>query len=286
MGLLSTILGSAGAALPGLIDGDDNTVRQGPLLTPEQSQAQQALLNFGQTGQLGDFRAGQAFGGSLGDFDVRQNEALAQDSLGSLLRGGLPSAIGTAQTTLNDLSSSPFDQESFDAFKRQALRAQSDANDILNREAAITGDRFNTGLLRERANLAERTSDALTTRLADLFNIAQNRRLNAANSLASLGGLQENINQGRIGSGFQFGGLERNLANQKAQAELNEFNRQRQERLGSIGALNSVLGNNVPFGVSEFSAESPSILSEILGPVVGQLGTSLGNRLGGLFGRG
>lgn len=259
---------AGGSALASLFGGKDkDTVRLEDLFSPAQREAQNSLLQFGQTGRIGDFQAGGAFNGSFGDFTPTGIESSGLQALASNLNAGNSQAFTDAQDTFTRLANPSFDPDNpssgFAAFARQVARATGDANDVLNREAAITGNRFNSRLLQEKGDLQARQSDALQTELARLFESAQNRSLAGAQGLSGLAALGENINQSRIGQALDFGGLERQLRTQEAQAKYNDFLRQRQERLGSVNALSSVLSKDTPLGQTSLTTSTPSALSQL-----------------------
>lgn len=292
------VLGIGALALgkkKGLFDNKEETLTQEPLLTDEQKKAMGLLAGFGESGKLGDFQAGQAYGGSLGDFDLRGLEALGLGKIGDVLNAGRPQALGAAESALTSLANAQFNPDDpssgFGAFSRQVARATQNANDVLNREAAITGDRYSTSIGGQKKDLALQQSDALLSQLANLYNTAQDRKLSASNSLVGLAGAEQGINSQQIGDAFNFGGIERALKNSEAQAKLNEFNRQRNERLSSIGALETVFGKNVPYGMKEISVPQPNPFSQLLNvgltaggfALGGPAGGAAGSSLGGLF---
>lgn len=258
-----------------------STTTLDPMLTKEQLQAQQMLQQLGATGSAGGLNLGEAYDGSLGNFDMTGMESMSGNRLYDLLNSGTPEGINTARNTLTTLSDTKFNPDDpssgFAAYSRQVARATGDANDALNREAAITGDRFSTSIGRQKSDLGAQQSDILATKLGELYNASQNRALQAAQGLGGLEATNENINQSRIGAGFQYGGLERDLANAEAQAKMKEFNRQRQEKLSRIDILNNVFNKNVQFGQMSTTKEQPSIFSSILGqvnPLVGSYNTA------------
>lgn len=264
MGLFDSLFGSK-----------SQTVTQEPLLTDQQKQAQDLLLKYGQTGQLGDFTAGQAYTGSLGDFNLSGNEQAIQSKIMELLNGG--TAGGNAgRSALNDLVNVKFNPDDpssgFSSYARQTNRAFQGGLDTLNRDAAITGDRFSTSLGRDKVDLAERNNDILGSKLAELYDSAQGRKLSASNSLLADEAQQFQNAQ----SAQQIAQLERQLKDAEAQSKYNEFLRQRQEKLGSINSLNTVFNRDVPYGVKSITKESPSTFMSLLGeisPVIGSYNT-------------
>ncbi len=265
----------------GLFSSRSSTTTLDPMLTPEQKQAMQLLTQLGMTGSGGGINLGEAYGGSLGDFNTTPTESMAGNNLYSLLQSGTPEGINTARSTLTGLANNQFNPDDpssgYAAYSRQVARAGNVANDAINREAAITGDRFSTSIGQQKADLGAQQSDILATKLGELYNAGQNRSLQAAQGLGNLETQNEAINQGRIDAGFQHGGLQRLLANAESQAKLQEFMRQREEKLGQIGILEGVFNKNVQFGQMSTTTKAPSIFSQIYGqvnPLVGSYNTA------------
>ncbi len=257
-----------------------DTVKQEALLTPEQKQALSALSQIGQTGSYGDINLGESYSGSLGDFNTTGMENLAGNNLYNLINSGTPQGINTARGTLTGLANNKFNPDDpssgYAAYSRMVERENQKGLDTLNRDAAITGDRFSSSLGRQKADLQAQMSDILASKLGDLYNTAQDRSLSASNSLVGLEGTNEGINQNRISAGFNYGGLERTLKNAEATAKYNEYQRSRSEKLKQIDTLGSVMGQQFTWGVPEITKKSPSTFMSILGeinPAIGSYNT-------------
>lgn len=266
--------------MSGLFKAKTNTVTQEALLTPEQKQMMTLLSQLGGTGSAGGITLGDQYGGSLGNFDMSGIESMGGNRLMELLNAGTPEGIGTARNTLTGLANNKFNPDDptsgYAAYQRQVERSAQGVNDNLNRDAAITGDRFSSTLGRQKADLAAQQSDVLASKLAELYNTAQDRSLNASNSLASLENTNENINQNRIGSAFQYGGLERMLKTAEAQAKYGEFQRARTEKLGQFDVAKNLLGQKFEWGVPSVTTKSPSTFMSMFGetnPYVGSYNT-------------
>lgn len=265
----------------GLFSSRSSTTTLDPMLTPEQKQAMAALTQLGTTGQYGDLTLGEGYTGSLGNYDMSQGESLAGNKIYEMLQAGSPEGINTARNTMTGIANNKFNPDDpssgYAAYSRQVARATGQANDVLNREAAITGDRFSTSIGRDKADLAARQGDMLATKLGDLYNTAQDRSLQAAQGLTNLEATNETIGQGRIDNAFNYGGLQRLLKNAEAQAKLQEFTRAREEKLGQVGVLNDVFNRNVQFGQMSTTTKAPSIFSQMFGqvnPIVGSYNTA------------
>lgn len=269
------------------------TITQEPLLTDEQKNAMALLNQLGTTGSIPGLDLGAGYTGSLGNFNLTGSETLGLNRIFNTLQGLGSGAearnivSGVANTSFNPNS------EEYQAFKRMAMRENSAANDALNRESAITGSRFGTDIIRQKQELGAKTSDILTSKLADLANLAQNRQLQASQALAQ-------IDQQNLQNAFTYGALPRELENQEANAQYKEFQRQRSEKLGQVDALSTVLNKNVPYGVKSqtYTTSSPTLLGSLLqtgltaagsyfgGPVGASIGSSVGGMINGTSGQG
>ena len=154
MGLLSAVgslLGGGGSFFEG------KKITQEPLETPEQSQARKLLLQLAQGGSVGGFTAGEAFGGPLGNFAMTDAEQAAGLGIQGRL-GQQNQNVSTAAGFLRDLAGQGFDPEGaqFQAFRKAANRATQDASSVLDREAAIQGSRFSTGIGKEKGYVLEK----------------------------------------------------------------------------------------------------------------------------------
>lgn len=269
--------------LDSLFKGKSNTVTQEEMLTPQQQRAQDLLMQYGQYGTLpGGFTAGQAYGGSLGDYSVTPLEQMGQNRLADLF--GASGDLNTARGVFSKMATDDFNLDDpnnqWSAFKRMAERAQDTGASALDRESAIQGNRYGTAILQNKRDLGERTNDLLMSKLAELFDSAQNRKFQAASSLSGLAGAEQNL----VSQAMQAGALQRMLNTQKAQDTYNEWLRQRDERLNSLRGLEDVWGKNVDYGAKSMASTSPSLLSQLLSPVASSFGQSFGVPIGGRIG--
>jgi len=276
----------------GLFKSRSSTVTQDAMLTPEQKAAMATLSQLGQTGSAGGINLGDAYTGSLGDFNQTGTQTLAGNKLYDMIYGGNPTGYDTAKTTLTGLANNQFNPDDpssgFAAFQRQVARQGSITNDALNREAAITGDRYSTAIGRSKADLGAQMNDQLVSKLGELYNAAQDRSYNAANALGSLETQAGNNARMNLGMGFDAtqGGLQNTLNNAAAQAKYQEFQRARNEKLKQIDALNTVFNKQVPYGVMSSTATTPSPFSGLLNAALGAAGTAIGGPVGGAIGSG
>jgi hypothetical protein len=255
-------------------------------MTPEQKQAMQLLQQFGATGQIGNFQAGEGYG-NLGDFDFGMTgiEGMGQDQLYNLLSSGTGADMSTASRTLTDIANQQFNPDDpssgYGAFSRQVARAGKTASDVLNREAAITGGRFGTGIQRQKTDLAAQMSDQLGSKLGELYSEGQRNKLAAAGGLAGIAQAQEQINQNRIQSAYQYGQRERELKNAKAQLAYDDWQTARKERMSSISGLSTVLskGTTPMWGGTTQEYSTPTGFQSFMNSMNGSSGGAGGSSL-------
>jgi len=273
----------------GFFDTKTNTTTLEPMLTEEQKQAQALLAQLSQGGNIAGLNLGEQYGGSLGNFTPTATEGLAVNKIYDLLNAGTPSALSTAENTLTKLSDTTFDpsdpSSGYAAYQRQVARAQNEANDVINRESAITGNRFGDRILNTKSDLAMQGQDLLSSKLAELFNAGQNRALSAAQGLTGLAGTQNTMQLNNINTASQVGALQRMLDTAKAQSQYQEWQRARNEKLGTaLDATNSLWNKNVPYGMKSATTSSVTPLGQLLNVGLTAAGTYFGGPIGGMIG--
>lgn len=251
----------------GLFSSKNKTISLEEMLTPEQKSAQTQLMNLGQLySGLGDF-----------NFGTTGIENLGLTGLENYVGSGTPQGLTTASNVLTQMANQEFNPDDpssgFAAYQRQVARAGKTASDQINREAAITGSRFGTGIQREKTDLAAQQSDLLSSKLAELWKATQSNKLSAAQGLGQVEQLNNAIQTNKLQAAFQYGGLQRDLQNQQAQLKYDEWKRANEER---ISGLQSVWGRNVDYGMKSYSWKEPSTAMAMWGesnPLVGSYNT-------------
>jgi len=266
----------------------DKTYSLEPMLTEEQKQAQRLLSSISQGGNIAGVDLGEQYGGSMGSFTPTATEGLATNRIYELLNAGTPTALNTAENTLTRLADTSFDPQDpssgYSAYSRQVARATRDADDVLNREAAITGNRFGDRILGAKTDLAERQGDILATKLAELYNIAQNRSLAGAQGLVGLAGTQNQMDLNNIQTGATVGSLQRLLDTAKAQSQYEEWQRARNERLGTaLDATSQLYNRNIPYGAKELTSTRSTPFGALLNAGLSGIGTGVGLGVGDLI---
>jgi len=249
--------------------------------TPEQLQMAQILQQLATSGSGAGITLGTPYSGSLGSFSPTSQE---QTGLASLLNQPTSNtALNQAQDVFSKMSQAAFDPSVLDPFMKAAQRSAQEGSDILDRDAAVTGTRFGTAILGEKANLSENIQNNIQQKLAELFLNQQNVSMLGAQGLAGVGGQQVGMAQQNLSNMFNYGALERQLKNQEAQTQYNEFTRQRSETLGRIDLLGTEAGRNPYMGISSIPG-SPSPFSSLINSVLGAAGTAIGGPLVGAIG--
>lgn len=240
---------------------------------PRVSAARQKLYEFMNTGQFGDFKAGEAYTGSLGDFTPTGIEQASLGKLSSFVNKSNPALFSLGESTLKDLlSTDRFDPFSatgeYAPFKENVEKQLFEGATRLKRNAAFSRSLYSGNTVKQLGKLEEEGQSQLTGKLAELYDQFVSRKINAIPTAFSAAGQEQEMEAQRLGAGFQYGGLERELETQKAQAKLSEFVRQRQEMTLPINAAGTVLGS----GSSQFTLPGgTNPLSDVFGNI-GQAG--------------
>jgi hypothetical protein len=268
-------IASVAAPMIGSLFGGGESTDLEDLRTPEQKKAAALLLQLGETGSAAGINLGEAYGGSLGSYDTSGATTGYQQLMD--LYGGRD--INQARDVYSSLANTKFNPDDpssgYAAFSRSLAKAGQESSDVLNREAAITGNRFGTAIAGEKANLSADLANQRGMYLAQLYNQSKNQALAGAQGLQGLATQQSNIAQ----NAAQMKILENQIKDQQAKDALTEYKRQRAETLSRIDLLSTEANRNPYMGVSSIPNESP--LSGMINSVLGGVGTSAGESMGG-----
>lgn len=261
---------------------DGETITQAPMTTEEQDQARKLLAQFMQTGQFGDYKAGEAYDGSLGDFNMSDAEGIGQSQLLKLISGALPEGFTMGQDELKSVLASdkydPYEEGGiYKGYKTNVLREAGDAKDQLARELSITGDTYSDNRAKQLGVLGERTTGLLNNKLAELYQNYGTQRLGAAQGLITSGIQEEGLNQNRINLASTIGSLPRLLADAQAKAQYAEWQRQHTEQSEVVDAAKTLFQKDVPYGIKSYTTpDRPSTFMSMFGeinPLVGSYNT-------------
>jgi hypothetical protein len=250
------------------------TITQEAMQTDEQKAAMSMLSNFMQSGQFGGYRAGDAYGGSLGDYEMTDASKLGQSTLMEMLQGNDP-AMKEFQSVLDTDKYDPYAEKGvYSGFKRNVMRESQEAKDALQRDLAMTGDMYSSDRASQLGILGERTSNALQDKLAELYDQYSQRRLGAADKL-------NDMQTQRVGLASTIGDMQRQLNDQKAKAQYADWNRARGEQQGQIDTAKTLFQKDVPFGVKSFKMpDRPSTFMGMLGEAIPAVGSYNAHKYG------
>lgn len=258
------------------------TITQEAMQTDEQKAAMKMLSDFAATGNFGGYNAGDAYGGSLGDYEMTDATKLGQSQLMDMLKSAMPEAFSMGQQEFKDvLASDKYDPYAengvYSGFKRNVMRESQDAKDALQRDLALTGDMYSSDRAKQLGILGERTSNSLQDKLAELYDQYVTRRLGAAEKLGSMGIQEEGLKQNRINLASTIGDMQRQLNDQKAKAKYADWIRAREEQQSQIDAAKTLFQKDVPYGLKSITGpDKPSTFMSMLGelnPIVGSYNT-------------
>ncbi len=261
---------------------------QVPMEPPEVAAARRKLYDFANTGTFGDFTAGAEMPLGYGDYETTSYENQGLSSLGNLLSSGIPEQYQMGDAALKDLMATSPDQieNLFNPYKTQVQRQIGESSKNLKRNAGFAGNLYSTNTIQGLGDIEARGNETLAGQLANLTNQQLDRSLSAVPLAYQSGRDQENIAQGRIAASQQFGGLTRQLNDQRIKSRDAELLRRRQELGLPIEAARSVLGSAPSYGIPSIET---SPLNDLLG-LVGQVGgqyfsqKALQNQFGGAGG--
>ena len=290
MSLERTIATSLFMPILHLFKGKKTTVDPMSNYTPEQLEIAQALQGLTATGTGGGLTLGELYGGDMGYYQQTPGELEALAGLQGMVGG---QDISGARDTFSRMAGHKFDPDDpssgYAAFSRSLDKAGLASADVLNREAAITGSRFGTGIQRQKAELASDLANQRGMFLADLYSRGEDRAMQGAAGLQSLVGTQQNLFRELASQSA----IDRILKDEKAKNEYSDFKRGREEQMKRLGLMKDQF--NAPMG--SYDVKQPSMFSQLLptigsaiGSVVPGVGTAIGGILGslgkGLFSKG
>lgn len=255
------------------------------LESPEQRAARSGLLDFARTGKFGNYSAGDAYGGSFGDFGMSALETSATGQLGDRLGQGPGEMFGLGDQALRDLLTTekynPLNNEGvYSGLSGVIDRGTRDAGNALKRSSAFGGSLYSTDTVRGLGDVEARGAEAKSATMASLFDNYIGRKVGGISTAFGANQQAEDIKRGRLSDAFQYGGLQRNLNTAKDQAFYNDFLRQRQEKGQQIGALTNVANKDSQFGVPSVSVPKEDPWARIMG-LLAQFG---GKAAGSYFG--
>lgn len=263
--------------------GSSKTTTSQPLLTPEQQEAMNMLLNYSKTGRWGSYQAGQKYSGKLGEYGMTEPEMEGQNILSSLLGKDTNIAynkLGLGEEELKKLYAgdtyNPYNENGlYKGFKRNVLKEASETTDALKRNAAYTGDLYSRDVVNRMGKVQEEAQSSLQDKMAELYNTYTGRKLEMIPTALNADKQAYDIAQNKIttehGLGLdkirasqQFGNLSRVLADIEAKEKYAEWLRTRKEVGDTINAAGTILGKTGSINVETGGEEEVSPWAGVL----------------------
>lgn len=231
----ASLLGQ-GMTKPKKKGGAGTTVTQEPLVTPEQQEAMDIMMQYGKGGGLpgAAYKPGEAYGEDLGEYGMTPTELAGQGKLMNLLESGAPEMMGLASDELRSLLTTdqydPFSETGmYKPYKQQTLREIKEAQDRFKQGQAFGGTLFGTSTAEGMVDIETRGTEALSSKLAELYDQFTQRKFSAIPMALQTAGMGENIEMGRIGASQQYGALPRILKDMEAKEKYQDWMRGRSE---------------------------------------------------------
>lgn len=252
--------------------GNKKKQQQIPLETPEQGAARRKLMDFADTGQFGDFKAGAEVPLGYGDYEMTGIEQQGQSALQDLLDQGLPQQYAAGDAALADyLKTDPTDVSAqYNPFRDQVNRQIKESNRALKRNAGFAGNLYSTDTIRNLGDIQARGNETLTSEMARLTDSALNRRLQAIPLAYQSGDAQQAARLNQIEASQRFGGLTRQLNDASIKARDAELLRRRQELQLPIETAKTVAGQTANYGVPSINTSPYGDLLGLVGQIGGQ----------------
>lgn len=238
--------------------GGSTSVDQVPLMDPAQAIARNDVSAFSKTGTLGNYQAGKAYTGSLGDFGLTTLEQAGLNRIDANGKSGPGALFDTGSQALTDLLTT----DKYNTLNQngmiQGLTGAIDYNtnlatDAARRKAGYTGSLYSTDAVKQLGNVEAQGANTKATTLAGLYQNYISSKLGAIPQAFSAQGQLDQKNQQQLTNEMSYGGLPRNLNNASDQAAYAEFQRQQAEKQQQVTAATNLAGSNVPYGVPSVS---------------------------------
>ncbi|MBI4397040.1 MAG: hypothetical protein HY548_08100 [Elusimicrobia bacterium] len=252
---------------------------QQPLETPEQTEARRRLLALAN---------GPGYSGTFGNYDMTGLEGAGQSSLFDLLRSGRPEMFDAGNTALRGILSGetlgefdPYNEKgTFRGFKTNLDRELLESGKQLKRDAAFSGNLYSRDTINRLGNLREQGQNAITSKLAELYDTYTQRKLDSTMNAIPLalqsGQAEEAISMGRIGASQQYGALERMLADAEIKDKYNAWLQEQDRQRGTLGA---VVGSQPQYEPTGLNVPVQNQWSNVLDTLAGMGGMWFGNEL-------
>lgn len=265
------VVGLGGGAIGTAASKKKKTMTLEEMMTPNQKYTENYLTNFvKQYG--GNYTPGASYEGLSTMMTPTSQEQQGLTSLTQLLSSDTPTALTNAANEVNKQLTGEYDPTTSKYYKatRTSLdrERQKSLAQAKNRAAAY-GYRSSSA---ERNALGDVETDSfnkVAELIGQLTESERNRTSNAVNQALNVANTQESIPLNRIAASQQYGGLTRLLENVGYQ----DFLRKQQENAGVLDVANSVLNNNVNYGLKNMSYYQNSAFGDLFNNIIAPLAT-------------
>lgn len=256
------------------------------LTTPQQMEALGHLMAFANSGKFGNFTAGEAYKGPLGNYDLTDLETTGQGKLSSLLASGAPESFGLGKDEIKKLLTTNAYDPNNDGGVYSGLTAGIDYNtqkalDAAKHSLAYTGNLYSTSAGTKIGDAAIQGANAKSGILAQLYQDFANKKFNAIPLALQAGGAEEGMNMNRINAAYTFGSLPRTLADTKAKDTYSEWGRARSESLLPLQMFQSIYSSKPNWNQPMPAVETESPWNRLLDTAIGIGSTAIGYGFGG-----
>lgn len=238
---VKTLIGGDVLGLFGGSKGKEQTFDPYSIYSAQQLPSVYALQSLASDGTGAGMTLGKKYDGNLGYYNQGAQGMEAGDSLRNLMNTayGTESDIGQARSVFQNLAkNSVFDLESdqsgYKAYSKALAKAGLVSSDVLNREAAISGNRFGTSISRDKAILAEDLQNQRAMQIANLYQSSQAMAALGAQGLTGLANQVADI----AGLNITYDEYQRGLKDKIAEDQYADFARQQRENYMRLGLMN------------------------------------------------
>jgi len=241
--------------------------------TPEQKNARKQLAAM----------SGSTYGGALGSYDMTDIEKQGLGKLQAILSQAQPitSRLGSeeVQRVLGTSAYDPYAEKGiYSGLKRNVMKEAGEAENILNRQAAMTGGLRSTGLETEKGKLVQETSGKLSDILGQLYQQYGNQRLQAAQLGSQMGAQEQQQELAEVQASQTMGNLERMLKDAEAKDKYAAWQNEQGQKLKSLSAT---LGYQPQYGLNQLPTYEANPWTKLIDTSIDIFGKNLGKWMGG-----
>lgn len=231
--------------------GKGKTVSQGPLETPEQTEARRRLLAMGND---------PGYMGPIGSYDMTGAEQAGQGILSGLLGSARPELLGIGGDEIKKLLTTSAYDPNNDGGVYRGLTDGIDYNtqkaiDATKRGASFAGNLYSTDTYRNIGDVNVQAANNKSNILAQLYQHFGDQKLNAIPQAIQAGQAQESIDMGRVDASQRYGALARTLADQQVKDKYNAWMQEQDRKRANYA---TVVGSQPEYGASSMTVPGDS----------------------------